>query len=148
MILEAAEEDLSAVLQIERSLFGPDAWSEESVASELVSDGHLMLVANDDVGAIVGYAVTMVVGDVVDLLRIGVAREHQRRGIASDLLDEVVRAARADGATRMLLEVSAVNVAAVEFYRVHQFVTIDRRTSYYRDGSDALVMERLLPPTS
>ncbi len=144
MILQAAEEDLSAVLRIEQSLFGADSWSEESLASELVAEGHLMLVANDDIGAVVGYAATMVVGEVADLLRIGVAREHQRQGIASDLLDEVVRAVRADGAGRMLLEVSAWNVAAVEFYRVHQFVTIDRRTSYYRDGSDALVMERLL----
>lgn len=146
MILRAADEDLSAVLQIERSLFGSEAWSEQSMAAELVSPGHLMLVANDDVGAVVGYAATLVSGDVADLLRIGVAVEYQRQGIASDLLDECVRAVRAEGATRLLLEVSSSNAGAVEFYRAHQFVTIDRRASYYRDGSDALVMERLLPP--
>lgn len=142
MILQAAKEDLSAVVRMERALFGAEAWSEESVAAELLAPGHLMLVANDDVGAVVGYAAMLVVDGAADLLRIGVAPEHQRQGVASDLLHEVLRAARAEGATRILLEVSALNTPAVEFYRVHQFVTIDRRTAYYRDGSDALVMER------
>ena len=52
--------------------------------------------------------------------------------------------ARAEGASRVLLEVSAVNSAALAFYADTDFVEIDRRRRYYRDGSDAVVMRRSL----
>lgn len=145
MILRATTEDLSALVRLETDLFGADAWSEASLLPELTAPGRLVLVLTGEVGSVVGYAVTLVVGDVADLLRIGVHPAHRRQGLASDLLEEARREAARDGATRMLLEVSADNVAAIEFYRAHQFVTIDRRPAYYRDGTDALIMQRPLP---
>lgn len=145
MILRAAAEDIAALAELEAELFGRDAWSADSLLGELAAPGRLILVATDDPGSVVGYAVTMTVSDVADLLRIAVAGDHQRQGLASDLLDACLRAASADGVRRLLLEVSAANDGAIEFYRAHQFVTIDRRSGYYRDGSDALVMERLVP---
>ena len=145
MILRAAAEDLSALVGLEAELFGADAWSEGSLVAELAGPGRLVLVLTSEVGAVVGYAVTLVVGDVADLLRIGVHPAHQRQGLASDLLDEARREAEREGATRMLLEVRAGNATAIEFYRSHQFVTIARRPAYYRDGTDALVMQRPLP---
>ncbi len=78
------------------------------------------------------------------LQRIGVRPDHQRRGLARSLLDEVLAEAAAGGADRMLLEVSAVNTAALAFYARADFVEIDRRRRYYRDGSDAVVMRRSL----
>lgn len=146
MILRAAEEDLTALAELEVALFGVDAWTAESLRAELTAPGRLVLVATSEVGAVVGYAVTMMVEDVADLLRIGVAEDHQRSGVASDLLAACLRAATADGVRRLLLEVSAANEGAINFYRAHQFVTIDRRRAYYRDGSDAVIMERLVPP--
>lgn len=145
MILRAAGEDLSALVRLEAELFGADAWSEASLSADLDTPGRLVLVVTSEVGAVVGYAVTLVVGDVADLLRIGVHPAHQRQGLASDLLDKLRGEAANEGAARMLLEVSAENPAAIEFYRVHQFVTINRRPAYYRDGTDALIMQRVLP---
>jgi ribosomal-protein-alanine N-acetyltransferase len=57
------------------------------------------------------------------------------------LLEAVRRAARSDGATRMLLEVSAGNAAALAFYAAEGFTRIDRRPRYYLDGTDALVLQ-------
>jgi [ribosomal protein S18]-alanine N-acetyltransferase len=144
VILRATNEDLSALARLEQDVFGPDAWTEQLLADELVAPGRVVLVAMDDIGALVGYATLLVVGDTSDLLRIAVARARQRRGVATELLDHAMRSARAEGAHHVLLEVSAENAAAVEFYRAHQFRTVDRRTAYYRDGSDALVMQRPL----
>ena len=50
-----------------------------------------------------------------------------------------------DDASRMLLEVSVSNAEALGFYVARQFSVIDVRPSYYRDGSEALVMCRWLP---
>jgi ribosomal protein S18 acetylase RimI-like enzyme len=90
---------------------------------------------------VVGYAVTMTSADVVDLQRIAVDPGHRRAGVAHRLLARVTEQARAD---RMLLEVSAANVGALGFYAAEGFGEIDRRRRYYRDGTDAVVLQRVL----
>ncbi|MGZ4441681.1 MAG: GNAT family N-acetyltransferase, partial [Nocardioidaceae bacterium] len=93
MILRlAAPADVLRVTALEAELFGPDAWSEASVRAELTGPGRRVVVAeadeNDD--GVVGYVVTALAGDVVDLQRIAVAPPYRRRGLARRLLDAVV----------------------------------------------------------
>ena len=139
----ATPEDIPALTALEAELFGDDAWSEASVGGELEGPGRHVVVAVEGDG-VVGYAVTMRAGDLADLQRIAVHPECQRQGIARALLAEVLKQARDEGASRVLLEVSAVNAAALAFYADADFVEIDRRRRYYRDGSDAVVMRRSL----
>lgn len=134
---EATGADVGAVATLDALLFGPDAWSEQQVSEELTGAGRQSWVLGEPV---IGYAVTLHVGDVVDLQRIAVHPDHRRRGFAHALLAEAVASARATRADRMLLEVSAANTAALAFYAAEGFVEIDRRRRYYRDGSDAVVM--------
>ena len=138
MILRPATvEDVPAVTALETELFGADAWSTGSVRDELTGARRTAVVACDP--EVVGYAVTMTAGDVVDLQRIAVAASHRRQGLARRLLEAVAP----DG--RMLLEVGAGNTAALAFYAAEGFAEIARRRAYYRDGSDAVVMEREWP---
>ena len=109
------------------------------VRQEIEGPGRRFVVADD----LSGYGVTMTAGDIVDLLRIGVRPEARRTGLASRLLDELL--VDTDDASRMLLEVSVANAAALGFYVARQFSVIDVRPHYYRDGSEALVMCRWLP---
>jgi len=139
----ATAADARALATLERTFFGGDAWSEAAVLGELEGPGRHSVVAveGEDV---LGYAVTMRSADLVDLQRIGVRPDRQRGGVARALLEEVLEDAIAQGVNRMLLEVSAVNAAALGFYAAAGFVEIDRRRRYYRDGSDAVVMRRSL----
>ena len=132
----ARDDDVPAVASLETELFGVDAWSREAVASELLDARRTALVAEVD-GAVVAYVVTLDTGDAVDLQRVAVHPAHRRRGLARELLAAVA-------ASRMLLEVGAANTAALAFYASEGFVEIDRRRRYYRDGSDAVVMQRVL----
>ena len=136
MIRSATGSDVAALAALEADLFGADAWSEALLAEE-VARGRVR-VAEDERGP-TAYVVTATAGDVTDLLRIGVRRDHQRRGLAGILLTGAVEEA---AGTRMMLEVSEANAAAVALYRGHGFEVLDRRRGYYRDGSDALVMSR------
>jgi ribosomal-protein-alanine N-acetyltransferase len=135
----ATVDDAAAVHALERRLFDTDAWSERSVREELTGPRRVAVVACDP--DVVGYVVTSSAGDVVDVLRIAVRPDHRRRGMARELLAAALE--RAPG-TRVLLEVAADNAAASAFYAAEGFAPIDRRRRYYRDGSDAVVMER--PP--
>ena len=136
-VRRAAAADVDAVAALEAEVFGADAWSAASVAEELTGPGRQALVAVDDAGAVCGYVVVLVAGDVADLQRVAVTPVLRRRGVASALL------AGCDvGAGRMLLEVRADNAAALAFYARHGFAEIARRRRYYTDGSDAVVMQR------
>jgi [ribosomal protein S18]-alanine N-acetyltransferase len=139
----ATSADAPALTALEDELFGVDAWSEVAVLDGLEGPGRHAVVAVDD-DEVVGYAVTMRSADLADLQRIGVRPDHRRQGVARTLLDEALAHARDEGATRMLLEVSARNTDALAFYAAADFVEIDRRRRYYRDGSDAVVMRRSL----
>jgi ribosomal-protein-alanine N-acetyltransferase len=129
----ATEADLDALATLEQDLFGDDAWSRGSVAAE-VSAGRVLVA---DADGLAGYVVTLAAGDALDLMRIGVRRDRRRRGLAHALL-----AAAATG-DRVLLEVSERNTGAIAFYAAEGFTEIARRRRYYRDGSAAVVMERL-----
>ncbi|MCF6378876.1 GNAT family N-acetyltransferase [Nocardioides KLBMP 9356] len=143
MIRPAALTDLPALTALEHELFGADAWNESLVRQEIEGLGRRFVVAEDETGAVAGYAVTMSAGDIVDLLRIAVRPGSRRTGLASRLLDELL--VDTDDASRMLLEVSVSNTEALGFYVARQFSVIDVRPHYYRDGSEALVMCRWLP---
>jgi ribosomal-protein-alanine N-acetyltransferase len=133
----ATADDIAAVVGLERLLFGVDAWTEAQVRSEITGARRRAWVVGDPV---VGYAVTLAAGDVVDLQRIAVHPDHQRQGVAGELLAAAVAAARSERVDRMLLEVGAANAAALAFYAAAGFTEIDRRRRYYRDGTDAVVM--------
>lgn len=135
--------DVAALAALETELFDHDVWSPTLLTQALAGAHYGVLVALDggEDGTVVGYAITTVAGDIADLLRIGVTGTAQRRGIARQLLDQVVRDARIRSADRMLLEVSGANEAARGFYTAAGFSQIDRRRRYYSDGSDALVLQ-------
>lgn len=144
MILRPATiSDAARVAALELTVFGVDAWSRPSVVAELSGENRFAVVAVSD-EEVVGYAITMRAGDVVDLQRIGVDTSRRREGVARSLLVAVLARAAADGADRMLLEVGSGNAPATAFYAAEGFVEIDRRRRYYRDGSDALVLSRPL----
>ena len=136
MIGPAGTADADEIAALERMLFGPDAWSREQVVAELNgADRGGWVVRGPELTA---YLLAREAGDAVDLHRIGVHPGRQRAGLGSALLAHGL----AEWPGRWLLEVAERNGPARALYRRHGFVEIDRRRRYYRDGSDALVLER------
>ncbi|WP_235738487.1 GNAT family N-acetyltransferase [Nocardioides alcanivorans] len=142
----AGEVDLEAIVALDVTGFAADAWDRDAWAAELDGPGRRVTVAVHD-GAVVGVLATMTLGDVSDLVRVVVRPDARRSGVARALLDDAFGAARAAGADRMLLEVSALNRGAIGFYVDAGFTQIDERPRYYKDGSAALVLRRALGPS-
>jgi [ribosomal protein S18]-alanine N-acetyltransferase len=141
----ATPADVPAIADLELDSLGDDAWSEALVREGVVGNLPTIsyLVAEVD-AAVVGHATASVVADIAELQRIAVDPAHRRTGVASELLDAVVEAARRGGADRLLLEVREDNAGALAFYAARDFVEVDRRRRYYRDGATAVVMRRSL----
>lgn len=138
MIRPATVDDVEAVAALEATIFGTDAWSAESVREELTGERRTAVVACDP--DVAGYAVVALAGDTTDLQRVAVEPSRRRQGLGHAMLAVVL-----PEGSRVLLEVSTRNHGALAFYDAEGFAAIDRRPSYYRDGSDAVVMEMMGP---
>ncbi|TXL57220.1 GNAT family N-acetyltransferase [Aeromicrobium terrae] len=133
----ADDDDIQAIVALERAAFGDDAWSVELVDAELLHGSAAVVDAD---GEVLGWVAVR--GDEpADLTRVAVHPDARRRGLGRALVDGAVDLARLEGADRMLLEVAATNGPAIQLYRSAGFVEISRRRGYYGAGVDALVME-------
>jgi len=105
-------EDLPEVLAIE-SLSFSEPWTEEMFLHELSAEGVAhVLVARADGGsgaAIVGFLCAWIVAEELHINNIAVHPGYRRRGVASQLLEEMLRRAKSMGAKAGYLEVRASN---------------------------------------
>jgi ribosomal-protein-alanine N-acetyltransferase len=129
------------VQAIEQSSFSDTAWSTETFWSELagVPDTRRYWVGEED-GEVVGYVGLMVIHPDADIQTIAVSSTHRAAGIGGRLLSTAVDEARARRCSQLRLEVSADNEPARHLYERHGFETVARRSNYYGQGRDALIL--------
>jgi ribosomal-protein-alanine N-acetyltransferase len=126
MLRPMTDADIDAVLDLERDVFGAEAWSRQMLAGELAQQpaSRYYLVAEED-GQVAVYAGLLGAGWQGDVVTLA---EAARRGC-----------------TEVFLEVRTDNKRAQELYRRHDFTEIGIRRGYYQpSGADALVMRRTL----
>ena len=144
-ILSGDAKDIATIMPVMNSAFDPkygEAWTAAQCLSLLALPQTSLLLAERS-GKIAGFALTRWVCDEEEVLMIGVAPEHQRKGIARALLAHLIEQARQAGRNRIFLEVRSNNSALI-FYQNHGFEHCGTRKSYYRgingDRFDASTM--------
>ncbi|MDN4616178.1 ribosomal protein S18-alanine N-acetyltransferase [Leifsonia sp. F6_8S_P_1B] len=147
----AGEDDVPAIMELERSTFVSDAWSERSMRSEVTGQHGYYLVAfePEHPERIDGYAGLLAPrgSGEGDIQTIAVAPHARRHGLGRALMLALIGEARTRGARDVFLEVRADNPGAQTLYRALGFEEIGVRPRYYQpDGVDAIVM-RLTVPT-
>ncbi|RME68437.1 MAG: ribosomal-protein-alanine N-acetyltransferase, partial [Nitrospirae bacterium] len=114
-------EDLPQVLKIERQSFSTP-WSEEMFLQELKSSESLLFVA-EDMGRVVGYIVTRLLGGGHSEIRVLAVRpDFRRRGVGSALLERALKALYYRGAQKVYLEVRKSNTPARKLYLKAGFI--------------------------
>ena len=91
-----------------------------------------------------GMLLARLAADEAEVLTVAVVPERRQQGLGAALLTRAAEEARLRGAVRMFLEVSTRNPAARGLYQRMGYQQVGRRAGYYADGSDALVMSKLL----
>ncbi|MBF4561487.1 ribosomal protein S18-alanine N-acetyltransferase [Microbacterium sp. VKM Ac-2870] len=139
----ATVDDLAAIMQLERTSFPTDAWSEAMMREEL-SSPHARYLVDVEGAALLGYGGVRAVaraGDA-DIQTIAIAAAARGRGRGRRLLRALLAAAREREARDVFLEVRADNPAASALYVSEGFAEIGRRPRYYQpDDVDAVVMK-------
>ena len=133
--------DLSAIERIEREAY-PTPWSRSMFAGELAKPSSISLGAFDaTIDALVGYLITSRYVDAWHIMNLAVAAACRRRGIASDLLDELFHLTDDDPRRGYTLEVRVSNANAIKLYERMGFERTGLRRAYYTDNrEDAIVM--------
>ncbi|WP_297735865.1 GNAT family N-acetyltransferase [uncultured Maricaulis sp.] len=119
------------------------AWSEAEFASLLNLPGCTGWVCRD-AGRFVALALFRQALDEAELLTLATHPDYRRSGHADVLLTCGEKALFDQGVERVFLEVSTANPGALALYARTGYGEIARRPAYYRDGSDALVLEKWL----
>jgi|CXWL01.1.fsa_nt_gi ribosomal-protein-alanine N-acetyltransferase len=135
--------DLAALTELDRDAFG-DPWSPTALAALLARAGGGLAFGVEISADLCAYALWQTVVDEAELLRVGVAPPWRRRGLGRSLLVDCHRDLARRGVTRCHLDVAASNLPAIALYGALGYRQVGLRRAYYRDGSDALLMTRLL----
>ena len=132
--------DLPQIIAIERRAF-PTPWSLAMFVLELSKPAGVCLAALRG-GQMVGFLICSRHDTVWHIMNIAVDPDCRRQGIATALLDDLLRRIDGHGA-RFTLEVRESNAGAIELYERFGFRAAGRRRRYYQDnGEDAVIMWR------
>jgi ribosomal-protein-alanine N-acetyltransferase len=144
-IVPLAREHLDQILSIERASFS-DPWTRGMFESELDVEARGYARGALRHRNLVGYLFAVIIPDEAHVGNVAVAPAERRRGVAQELLDQLMKDAYEAGVRRVTLEVRASNHTARKFYYKNHFLDVAIRKNYYRSPvEDAIVMYRVLP---
>lgn len=129
--------DSDAVLAILKESREASMWSKESLL-EAASQGNSWMAEVG--GRVAGFLLGRIAADEFEVLNFAIASAYRRRGIATQLLRDVLQYARNAGTRRAFLEVRASNRIAIALYEKLGFRVCGRRANYYRDPADDAVL--------
>ena len=115
-------------------------WTLDHVRSELARDTGRHLVREDGRGTILGW----ITEDVAEIDMLAVHPDARRNGLGRQLLEAWEADMRTRGARKVWLDVRESNEAALRLYQGAGYRSTGRRSGYYHDGEDALLLERTL----
>lgn len=141
-IQPATWRDLRAIVALEKVCFGRDSWPWLEILAALTFPGTIRLKAELE-QRMVGFAIGDRRGrsDLGWVASIGVHPEFRRLGLGRQLLAACEKGLETH---RVRLSLRKTNEAALEMYIQAGYSRVDLWPKYYRDGEDAIVMERVV----
>ena len=140
-IIKMNESHVSQIAQLEQLCFS-DAWSENSIRSELTNPMSLWLVAVDG-DRVAGYIGSQTVRGWADMMNLCVNPDYRRQGIGEKLTMELERQLREEKVECLTLEVRVSNAPAITLYEKLGFTQVGKRPRYYeKPREDALILRK------
>lgn len=140
VIKEMRFDDLDEVCAIEVDSFIVP-WTRQMFESELCSPEKSIYLVACEGKQLIGYIGLNQIQNEGHITTLAVHRTYRRRGIASELIKQVARAALQKKIDLLTLEVRTSNIAAQNLYRKLGFKVAGLRKHYYNEtGEDALIM--------
>ncbi|MBQ8623184.1 MAG: ribosomal protein S18-alanine N-acetyltransferase [Oscillospiraceae bacterium] len=133
--------DLADIIEIEKTCFTADAWSEEDFIYRMNEDTwHFVNLTLEDNGKVAAYLSATVVADEMNIDSVAVSPDYRRKGYASKLINLAIEKARTKF---VMLEVRESNTPAITLYKSLGFKEVGLRKNYYeRPVENAVLMTK------
>jgi ribosomal-protein-alanine N-acetyltransferase len=145
-IRTAVLNDVPAILALERQAPGAAHWTPEQY-HKLVGSGVVLVAEPADEEAtryrLCGFICAQAAAGDWEIENVVVAAEFLRRGIANELVRELIERARSALAASILLEVRESNLPARRLYEKHGFREVGHRRAYYKDPVEDAILHAL-----
>ncbi|MGH1361965.1 MAG: ribosomal protein S18-alanine N-acetyltransferase [Calditrichia bacterium] len=134
-------DDLDYIMPREVELF-TDPWSRRSYEFEVSRNRFSLPVVITKDHVMIGYSVIWKLYEEFHIATFAIFPEYQGQGWGSYFMTQLLN--EAFDSEIALLEVRKSNHAAIALYRKFGFSTVRVRPRYYKNGEDALLMQRIL----
>jgi len=138
LIHEAEERDLQIISELEKDLFFEEKWSYFQILKEFKNEISKIWVLKEK-EKIIGYLIFREIKPEIEVFKIGVKKEYQRKGLGTKLMQKLIEFAKEKNISKIFLEVKASNLSAYNFYKKLGFKETYRRKNYYYN-EEAIVM--------
>tara|TARA_B100001287_G_C22342955_1_gene371589 strand:- start:134 stop:574 length:441 start_codon:yes stop_codon:yes gene_type:complete len=140
-IKQIYEKDIELCYELDSNTIS--LWSKNQWANEFKKEG-VKVLGIFHLDLVIGICVFQVVLDEAQINYFAVNHEYRKRGFGSYLMNNLIWRCKKQNINKLLLEVSQKNIIAGKFYNNFNFSTVGIRRNYYKDGSNALLKEKLL----
>lgn len=138
MIENASIDDINDISLLEIKLFDKNFYSFNMLKVGFKNPNYIYSVykANNN---LIGYLIAVITSGECEILKIGVDLIHQRAGIGSKLIKNLIKTCEKNRINEIFLEVEEQNFSAIKLYEKFNFTKIAKRTNYYGLNKDALI---------
>lgn len=130
------------IFEIEKECFSVP-WSLNSIDGFLNNKDAICIVAKTD--KVIGYVGMYDVSGDGDITNVAVSQQYRNLGVASMLIDALIKEAQKRSISKLMLEVRQSNSPAINLYKKFGFVEVGTRKNYYTNPKeDAILMDKSL----
>ena len=138
IVRKSNPKDLRSIYQIEKDVFDSEHWTYGMIANELVNGIGKATWVIEEPPNILGYCMSRSFENEVNILNMAIKSSSQGKGVGRYLLEHIL--SQVPTKSSVFLEVKQGNLNAIKLYKSLGFQEISLRSSYYKDGTSALVM--------
>ena len=118
-------------------------WTKSQWERELTDPKRICLgIIEFETKKLLGLCSAWLVIDELHITFIAVHPIHQRKGLGKFLLSDLIKRSKSLQTNHIHLEVKDNNEPAKAFYKSMGFKTVGNRSNFYKDGSDALILNK------
>ncbi len=141
-IIELGIIHLNSCLDLDqKSLKG--LWTKSQWKKELTMPNRICLgIIELETKKLIGLCSAWLVIDELHITSIAVHPIHRRKGLGKFLLSNLIKRSKSLQTNHIILEVKDNNEPAKAFYKSMGFKTVGNRSNFYKDGSDALLLNK------
>ena len=140
-VIHINDEDIDLCYELDSntiSLWSKKQWINEFRKKDIKVFG--LLHSN----LVIGICVFQVIMDEAQINYFVINQKFREKGFGSYLMRFMIKHCEKLNVNKLFLEVSQTNIKAEKFYASFDFFTVGIRRNYYRDGSNALLKEKIL----